>query len=281
MLRFSKNCDYCGEEMDSFDEMCPKCHEPNHDKVVQKEKNMAMYPYWKQILFFFTGLGGVYLIAGLLKLIGITSGSILNFVTYTIIFMLLMTIIMGRFTPLFKSFRNWRAFLFGAIGFFAIWIFDVVNINLANMIVSLIFNAESSTNTNQENINKVVEASPIFSLLIFGIVGPICEELTYRVGLFSLLRRVNLVFAFIITIIVFAAIHFKFAAVLNFIIEQNIDTTLDLVKELLNLPSYLFAGGVFTFLYYKFGFAGSITAHASVNFIGIAWQLLYKAIFKE
>ncbi len=273
MLRFKKNCDYCHEEMDSFDAMCPNCHEPNHDKAAYNCRNMAMYPAWLQGLFFLLGFFGLYAISKFVRLFSTTAAQI-NFTSYIILFIIFMLLLISRFVPILKSFKNWKGLLFGVVGFIAIYAFDLVNISIANLVVKLIFHADSSTNTNQESIESVLSVSPFMSLIIFGIIGPVCEEITYRVGLFSFLRRINIVLAYVVTIIFFASIHFTFGTVFAFIQSQSSENALALTKELLSFPSYLFAGGVFTFLYHKFGFASSITAHALGNFSGLLLQVI-------
>ncbi|MBP5694703.1 MAG: CPBP family intramembrane metalloprotease, partial [Bacilli bacterium] len=99
---------------------------------------------------------------------------------------------------------------------------------------------------------------PITCLFIFGLIGPICEEITYRVGLFSLLKRKNRALAYLVTIAVFALIHFNFS---------NDPATL--LNEIINLPYYMFAAFAFSFAFDKFGFAASATAHISNNLISL------------
>lgn len=280
MLRFRKNCEYCGEDMDSFDLACRNCHEENHDKAAFRCRNMAMFPFWKQILFFFTGLVGLYAIAYSLRFFldaaGRTSASVINFGTYIILMAFMLLIIWDDYQPLLKSFKSWKPFVFGIIAYIGIYIFDLIDVNVANIVVQIFFHAQGATNQNQAAINSLVDVQPLLSLLVFGIIGPICEELTYRVGLFSFLRRINIVLAYAVTILVFASIHFSFASITNFIAGPTTQTAYVFVKEMLSLPSYIFAGAVFTFLYHKFGFAGSLTAHISNNFIGILFSTVYK-----
>ena len=122
----------------------------------------------------------------------------------------------------------------------------------------------SSDNANEASLQSLQDIYPLTCLIIFGIIGPICEEMTYRVGLFSLFKRKNKVVAYVVTIAVFALIHFNFSL--------DPDT---LVNELLNLPYYMFAAAAFSFTYDKFGFAGSVTAHISNNLLSL---FLVKAI---
>ena len=111
-------------------------------------------------------------------------------------------------------------------------------------------------NINQQGVESIAKSYPLIGIFIMGIVGPICEELTYRVGLYSFLRRINKYLALILTMVIFAMIHFTFEA-------ENI------VEELWSLPSYLVSGLILTLAYELRGPACSITAHACYNLIAI------------
>jgi membrane protease YdiL (CAAX protease family) len=111
-------------------------------------------------------------------------------------------------------------------------------------------------NINQQGVESIAKSYPLIGIFIMGIVGPICEELTYRVGLYSFLRRINKYLALILTMVIFAMIHFTFDA-------ENI------VEELWSLPSYLVSGLLLTLAYELRGPACSITAHACYNLIAI------------
>ena len=111
---------------------------------------------------------------------------------------------------------------------------------------------ESGNNVNQVAAESIVKNYPLISILVLGILGPICEEFTYRVGLYSFLRRINKYLAFAVTVVVFAFIHFDF-------------TAKDLVNELWSLPSYLACGFILTLAYEHRGPACSMVAHVSYN----------------
>jgi membrane protease YdiL (CAAX protease family) len=111
-------------------------------------------------------------------------------------------------------------------------------------------------NINQQGVESIAKSYPLIGIFIMGIVGPICEELTYRVGLYSFLRRINKYLALILTMVIFAMIHFTFDA-------ENI------VEELWSLPSYLVSGLLLTLAYELRGPACSMTAHACYNLIAI------------
>jgi membrane protease YdiL (CAAX protease family) len=101
----------------------------------------------------------------------------------------------------------------------------------------------------------MTKSFPALSILFFGLIGPIVEEITYRVGLFGLAKRVNRVFAYIIVPIVFGFIHFDF---------ESIGTD-RFLNEIFNMPTYILGGLALAFLYDRFGFAASTTTHILNN----------------
>ena len=281
MLRFSKNCSYCGNEMDSFDEKCPVCYEANNDPVVKKEKMVAHFVWWRQLLFFAVGWVGFQVIGStvmlLLNLIGHQTSSLTNFLTYILLCSAMVLIIWTDSKEILKSFKSWKPFVFGIAGYIVILILANLYENTAFAILGQ-FGIKQAVNSNEASVREVSAYYPLLSFIIFGFIGPICEELTYRVGLFGLTRRVNLVFAFVITTIVFACIHFKDEALINFIINPSDSNRYTLIIELVNLPSYMIAGFVFTFLYHKWGFAASITAHVANNSLIIIMQTIRRGL---
>ena len=86
------------------------------------------------------------------------------------------------------------------------------------------------------------------------LIGPFCEEITYRVGLFDLIKRKNKILAYIIEVLIFAFIHIQFS-----------ETTLG--AELAAFPIYLAIGFFLTFAYDKFDLPASYMAHIFLNTI--------------
>ena len=95
--------------------------------------------------------------------------------------------------------------------------------------------------------------------MITGIIGPICEEFAYRVGLFNLGMRINRLTAYLFATVVFGLIHMHDFASVN---------------EWLNFPSYLIAGGILAFTYDRFGLSASITAHVVNNLYAVILTLI-------
>ena len=242
--------------------------------MAQKEYRLSTeaFPLKKQILFFSLGWLGFQIIATIIQLTVGTAYVYLNQVSLqealskysvsmvvnsTAYIALLVTLLLIGNRDLFKilkSFKQWQSYLAGAICFGAIIAFNIFYGTIINLLKTPV-----SDNANQAGLETMDAAYPIISMVIFGFVGPICEELTYRVGLFSLLKRKNRFVAYFVTIIVFALIHF------------NLSTNMDTLKnEVLNLPYYMFAAAAFSFTYDRFGFAGSVTGHIINNVFSLA-----------
>lgn len=149
-----------------------------------------------------------------------------------------------------KSIVSWKQIVFGLL----------IGAGLIGFshLYGLLTSGISGSNTNQEIALGIANTYKIPSIFILGIIGPIVEELTYRAGLFELLKKTikNKVPAYIITSIFFAFIHFNFLA-------ENI------VVELISLPVYLLAGFALSFTYDKLGLVGSIAAHILNNILSI------------
>jgi membrane protease YdiL (CAAX protease family) len=107
-------------------------------------------------------------------------------------------------------------------------------------------------NSNQETITQLTLSFPFLSFITFVFLGPIVEEITYRLGLFSLVRRYNRWLGYLITALVFGFIHFDYGSA-------------DYMNELINMPLYVFAGVLFTFIYEKEGFEVATLTHILNN----------------
>ena len=77
--------------------------------------------------------------------------------------------------------------------------------------------------------------------------------------------------AYIVTIVLFAFIHFDISSILTGLNGQGWDA---FINEIINIPSYLAAAAILTVLYEKFGFASAFVAHASNNLISIVLSII-------
>ena len=270
----NKKCPYCGREYPEVSRYCPYCGSPNPSYKKPEEKKMY---YVRQLLLFVVGFIGFQIIGTLvqipfllkaradfpgdnqaiLKYISSAQVSMfVNAISYCIIFIILLFIAMPGLKNIFKSFKDKKAYL-GALLAFAI----IYSFNIFYSIILGIAGVKSDSNNNQQALDSIIKVYPLVSLLVFGIIGPVCEELTYRVGLFDFVKRKNRILAYVGTIVIFTLIHFDFSA-------SNI------VNELINVPYYAAAAFAFTYVYDRFGFAASATAHIANNLFSIITSII-------
>lgn len=229
-----------------------------------------MIPAKKQLVVFLTGWIGFRIFALIIEVIAaiiaqfnglnvvailntVNGAMITNTLAYLSLLVALVLIINIDFVKLFKSFKHYQSYIAGFVCLVAIILFQyvyLVSLNALNLL--------PKDNANESSIQQISTTFKFSSLIVFGILGPVCEELTYRVGLFSLLKRKSKWAAYVFTMIIFAFIHFNFSL-----------TPSVLLNEILNLPLYMFAAIAFSFTYDKFGLAGSLTAHIANNIISL------------
>jgi membrane protease YdiL (CAAX protease family) len=272
-----KKCPYCGyiipdeEKEKEIQKSEPEIIEPKISPKTTIKKNLFAFQNRrdvsssKELSFFFIVLIGFNLMGLLVSYItGIfnsyfltttTGNAMLNFSIYLIIFGVFGLILQNDIKLIFKNIFKSRTYLYGiAYGFLIIF----VNA-LYSMIVTKLYPGLTSNN-NESSIDSIVAIFPILSTLIFGIVGPICEEIGYRVGLFSFIRKYNRVVAYILTALIFGFIHFDFFG--------------DMKVEFLNLPSYIISGLLFCYVYDKEGPETSIVAHITNNLFAIIMTII-------
>ena len=175
--------------------------------------------------------------------------TIVNTFQYLFLIGVFVFFLWPRIFVLIKRFKNWKHIIIG-LGF-----------GIAVIGVTILYNTiitsfvELPENGNEKIAEEMIRQYPVISFFILGFVGPICEELTYRFGLFGLLKKKNRILAYIISALVFGIIHFDFTG--------------DLIIELLNLPTYILCGALFGAAYDLCGFEGSLTAHVTNNIYAV------------
>jgi membrane protease YdiL (CAAX protease family) len=272
MLIRNTNCPKCGHIYDSIERHCPKCSEANPNPMSHKKcRGLVWLPKWQEITFFLLGWFGLNIIATLVQLAFSylnTDGnevlfmSITQFITYGILFLGMFILVVNNHRKIFVSFKKIEPYVIG-IGIGAI---IILLSGLYSRIVSSFYTF--NVNENESLIREITISYPVFAFLIFVFVGPICEELTYRLGLFTLSARLGKWVAYLVTVSFFALIHFDFFA----------GSAEGYIVELLNLPSYIIAGALLCFAYDYFGLAASVTAHVVNNMIAITSILFLNGI---
>ena len=260
MLYGNKICDKCQSTYEANDKACPNCGDVKNPKRSENVINLSIL---KQVLFFVIGYGVLQAIAVfaqvviLLLLEGTLEERIAAFaadpfysmivmlVSYLLIAGALLIILLTNYKTLIPHFKKYQNYLYGFLYGLALIGFSVIYGNLLPSVGS---------NDNQLIAESLTTSYPVFSIIIIGIIGPICEEITYRLGLYSFLSRFNKVAAYIGSALIFAFIHFNFI-------------TNDILVELINLPVYIISGLILSFVYDKHGLPGSLTAHITNNLL--------------
>lgn len=252
-----KVCPKCGYKYDALQPACPNCKEPFETaRAVPFNEVTFTNPFIEIALFLVGWLG----LKGLVQiLIPIFSAMVkdgrmaaedfsmaINYTCYGILFVILAGIASIYIPKLLKSFKK-PEFLWGFIVYIVIIGFDIA----WGMISK---NLGATTNENEGAIEAITKVNLPLSLLFLGVLGPICEELTYRVGLFNFSRRINRVVGYVVASVLFGLIHIH-------------DFTS--VNEWLSYPPYVFAGLAFAFAYEKWGFGASALAHVTNNVLAL------------
>ena len=287
-------CKKCGLLIDSDLDTCPYCGFPqdkdlvNESTIESKDQNennkepkrkirffdfpsqTLSISFLKSIILFFVGLIVLNLLATLFQVISATTNNLyflnniqysaaINFSVYAILLGIFVIILNKDIINYLKQFKNKMHWLEGlGFGFFLMIVSSAVTI------IFRLFDQSTGSNANEQGVDAITTSYPILSLLIFGIVGPICEELTYRAGLFTAIKKYNRIFAYIGTAVIFGLIHFDFSSF----------GTPSLVSELINIPSYIVSGLLLCYFYDYKGIGASTIAHITNNFIAILVQII-------
>ncbi|MBO7079973.1 MAG: CPBP family intramembrane metalloprotease [Bacilli bacterium] len=279
MLFKKQICNQCGTEYEALEKCCPHCGQQNNNLTKHAVGNgVIATPFIYEILSMILGILGVSFVSTLFVLAALSfegrpldtlSSDYNNIELYLSLYSGYFLIVFGF---IFIIVKNWHAFsikLKKSMPYIWGFLLGVVII-LSQFLYNLLLQGlkvEIQPNINEEILDKGILIFPISSIIVFGIIGPICEELTFRYGMFSFLTRINRVLAYALTILVFALLHMGFSYLEN----GNIDSFLN---ELLNLPFYLISGAILTFAYDKFGIQSSALAHIVSNTFAIIAVLI-------
>lgn len=129
-----------------------------------------------------------------------------------------------------------------------------IEIVISYLMISLL--GKQEMNANQEGIEILMKSYPTLMILIAVIIGPFCEEITYRVGLYGCLAEYNEKLGFIISGLIFGFVHIKF-------------TNTTFLAELSSFPVYVAIGMCLNYCYKKHGLACSYVAHAILNLMSV------------
>lgn len=257
-------------------------------------------PFWEKLVFFIIGFVGVNIIGVLVQFILLVTPvynpetqnytklgyALMQFLTYLILGVIFALFIFldkrKTYKRVFMGFANWKSYAFGLGGFAAVF--------LVNLIFSLAYSTVPNygVNNNQATLDMMMKGSPVLMFFATCLIGPFCEEMTYRVGLQGLISKKNTWLGIILTSIIFGFIHFDFNSLYYLITERSMMeaymeaykmTAIEVhqyhvnlvLNEVMNLPIYILSGFALGFTYAKSGnLASSLIAHIIVNTISFA-----------
>ncbi len=179
-----------------------------------------------------------------------STGLYVTLMAYIAVFIVLVSLTNRYHLDFVKQLKRRQTYIGIAIGVLLVG----VTIALAMIINSI---RPMGDNANESSLNAMGKQNLFVMSIITVVLAPVCEELTYRVGLFSGIAKKNRPLAYVITAIVFGLIHFDFDSFFN----DNF------VNEILNLPIYVTSGLIMCYAYDKYGFAGSLLVHMTNNLI--------------
>lgn len=225
----------------------------------------------------------------------------INFTIYLITLIIILTtfIMLDKvgFIRKIKVFKDKNTYI-TLITFLAIYFACNYAYALIRVLLEKAIGYSSSANQNQSGLNTMIACQPVLSVIMVVIFAPIVEELTYRQGLFEAIRRKNETLGIIVTVLVFALIHFSFSTVIAYF---NYDALLAskssllvktiengtyvyyskqemyylVIDEIINFPSYVIGGTILTYTYKKHGsVVESILVHSSLNLISVVATIL-------
>ena len=273
-------CDVCGAIYDITKKECPNCHAPSAESSFQRSfQEIPNVSPWRELILALVGWLGFQLLGLIVQIVvlsiksaeliqnGFTgldlqnellafteTGSfyaMVNYPAYILLFACLLLILWketAKLLPCFKKPKTYLGFAYGALLMVFSIVWGLISTTLG-----------ASTNENQSTIISMVRETPFLAILVTGIIGPLCEEITYRVGLFGFAKRINRIFAYFVASVLFGLIHIH-------------DFTSP--NEWLSFPDYLVSGLLLAFVYERYGFGASSLAHIMNNTIAVLQILL-------
>lgn len=222
--------------------------------------NNVTIDIWKEALLFAVGnaftlsLIATIISAMLFNMNAIDKNAATLLISYSVLFALLITLVFKYIPKFLPKFANWTPYVVGVGIGLSVILFDELYLRFVNLFYN------TGISGNESSIREVIARYPVASIFIFGLIGPMCEELTYRVGVFNLIKRWKRVVAYIVAGLLFGFIHMDF--------KGNIAT------EFILLPTYVAPGLLLSFAYDLFDLPCSYTAHITNNLIVIISQVV-------
>ncbi len=273
----SKVCPQCGKKFDSVKGSCPHCGSKNESRDKRSFSFDRIYTvghirelllalgqlvFIKVLVYIFESVLVSILLAKLgdresaSAWIQANYGALnfwLSFGADLLILVYAIIILRRDFLPLWKSFKNPKVLLGIPLGI-AMLIITTIYSSFASQIMP------GESNGNSLGLLTILDYSPAGYFLFAVILAPIVEEIMYRVGLFTFLKRIHPVVAYIGVGLVFGMIH----------MQSFTDPV-----EWLHFPGYAFGGIALAAIYDWLGFGGSVIAHMTNNGISVMLTIIY------
>lgn len=255
-------CPQCKSDYDECLAYCPICHKENKARDPLINNKGPVWLRWElQIgLFLLGSIGFIAFTVMVGMFVNPIEDLILklmlsNSIAYGILFAIMVVLMVVNRRNILDSLKDYKAYIIGIL-------FGGALIGLSVLLEMFLgIWHESQAGGNQSAIILMVQNYPVVTFFIICVFGPICEEITYRIGLFTFFRRINRVLAYAVTILVFTLIHFDF-------------TSEDLINELWNVPGYALGAIILTIAYDWKGPAASTACHIVNNLVSFISILL-------
>lgn len=178
----------------------------------------------------------------------------LVFMIFTMIITLLVSVFIAKPKLLLSEYKSINVdkvkFIFKCLGWMIVITFAY------NFFMLLLQIDPNGGNANQNIVLDMIHANPVLSFFSMIILAPILEEITYRYFLYGGIAKYSRKWAIVISGFVFMCVH----ATASFSMDN-----VDIVRELLLLPPYMFSGMILAYAYDKTGNLTTSTAIHSLN----------------
>jgi len=263
------NCPKCKNSIDAYLDKCPYCaNERSIDVLPKRFSNMTFISDYKELLFFLVGTVGMILISFLVDT-GIKSfpiqydglkTALSALISYIIISALFVCIISRDSSKLLKQLKtqttNPRTWIFVLIG-----LAIIIAFNYGYYYSLQACGIKLEATANEKAIDEIVKKWPAIAFFFTVLLAPVIEELCYRVGLFSILRKRNRYLAYVVVVLLFAFVHFSGSLVTD---------PSQMAKEAINIPLYIVPSLILAITYEYAGYSASLYIHIINNLVSFA-----------
>ncbi len=260
-------CSACKNNIDAYIDRCPYCGEERNTNFIPKKfLNMSFFSDYKELMFLVIGILGLTIV-GFFIYTGLINfpikdnkelvNALVNLLSYIICCALIFCVLSHDTKFTLNKTKSQTLKLYTWI-FVAIGLALIIAFSYGYTYTLKACGIEIKDSANQSSVTKMVKSLPALSFFIVVIFAPIVEEFAYRVGLFSFLRKRNRYLAYIVTVLVFALMHF---------LPALIEDPKLMANEALNIPLYIIPSLILAISYEYTGISGSLYIHILNNLL--------------